>query len=211
MGERVGGRAWRVFLSLPAPGSGRPATPRGQSPGSPVSTGASRVPRSRARSPARGPRLHGPPLPEGRRSAAERDAVTSWRAASSFTDDTGPRPSRRSTQPCSSCACATPIAASRRAGRNPVLRPRLSAGTRAGPISGPITDGEEEHPSSGTQSAEYSRLLNQASSALCERRSASSARLKMLGAWLARPSRDGFARAHVSVRSFRSGHGGTCG
>ena len=80
-----------------------------------------------------------------------------------------------------------------------------------GPISGPITDGEEEHPSSGTQSAEYSRLLNQASSALCERRSASSARLKMLGAWLARPSRDGFARAHVSVRSFRSGHGGTCG
>ena len=110
----MGWRAWRVFLSLSAHGIGRPATPRGHALESPVSTGTSHVLRSRARSPARGPRLQGSLLPEGRRRAAERDAVTSWRAASSFTGDIEPRLSRRSTQPCSPCAWPTRTAASRR-------------------------------------------------------------------------------------------------
>src|SRR6516162_9638258 len=151
MGERVGGRAWRVFPSLSAPG--RPATPRGQSPGSPVSTGTSGVLRSRARSPARGPRLQGPPLPEGRRSAAESDAVTFWRAASSFTGDIKPRLPKEHSAMQLLCLGYPDRGSPGRKESGPTTAP--IGGYAPGPISGPITDGKEKHPSSGTHSADY--------------------------------------------------------
>src|SRR5215831_15368605 len=167
IGERVGGRAWRVFLSLSAPG--RPTTPRGHSPESPVSTGTSRMLRSRARSPARGPRLQGPPLPEGRRRAAESDAVTFWRAASSFTGDI----KATSSEGALSYAALVPgLPGSRLAGPEGIQsHDRAYRRVRApGPISGPITDGEEEHPSSGTQSADSGTLIAVSSARIPARR-----------------------------------------
>ena len=151
----MGGRAWRVFLSLSAPG--RPTTPRGHSPESPDSTGTSRVLRSRARSPARGPRLQGP--------RCLKDGVGPRKVTRSPSGEL-PRPSpgdikATSSEGALSYAALVPgLPGSRLAGPEGIRsHDRAYRRVRApGPISGPITDGEEEHPSSGTQSAESGRL-----------------------------------------------------